>query len=184
MGKSGDAGQVDEARPAEAGKGADRRRKRMGMLHRSFEFTIMLKGIHAGMEIVGAALLGFVNPASLGQWVFLLTQSELAEDPHDPAVQWILALSAHYSVSTQRFGIIYLFSHGIIKFVLVLLLWRKQLWSYPLAILVLIAFIAYQTVRWNRTHSWLLILISLFDAVMIGLTWAEFRRIQREGGNA
>jgi uncharacterized membrane protein len=151
------------------------------MLHRGFEFTIMLKGIHAGLEIVGAALLGFVNPASLGRWVVLVTQSELAEDPHDPLAQWILTLSAHYSVSAQQFGITYLFSHGIIKIVLVLLLWRKQLWSYPLAVFVLIGFMAYQTVRWTRTHSWLLILLSLFDAVMIGLTWAEFHRIRRDG---
>jgi hypothetical protein len=86
MGKSGDARQAEESRPPEVGKGAERRRKRIGMLQRSFEFTIMLKGIHAGLEIMGAALLGFVNPASLGRWVMLLTQSELAEDPHDPMI--------------------------------------------------------------------------------------------------
>ena len=183
MGKSGDAGQVTEARPAEAGKGADRRRKWMGMLHQSFEVTILLKGLHALLEIVGAALLGFANPAALGRWVVLLTQGELAEDPHDPMVRWILALSAHYSVSSQHFGVIYLLSHGLIKIVLVLLLWRRQLWSYPLAILVLFAFIAFQTVRWTRTHAWPLILLSLFDGVMIVLTWAEFHRIRREEGN-
>jgi uncharacterized membrane protein len=87
-------------------------------------------------------------------------------------------------VSAQRFGMIYLFSHGIVKIVLVLLLWRKQVWSYPLAVLVLIGFIAYQTARWTQTHSWVLTLLSLFDAVMIGLTWTEYRRLRRDGSYA
>lgn len=155
----------------------DPRRRRMELLHRGFEATLLVKGAHAGLELLGAGLLLFVNPASLGRWVVLLTQSELAEDPNDPMARWILGLSAHYSVSAQQFAIAYLLVHGIIKLVLVLLLWRKQLWSYPLAILALIGFIAYQMARWTTTHSWLLILLSLFDAAMIWLTWAEFRRI-------
>lgn len=57
MGKPGDdAQQVEETRPMDAGNGSARRRKRLGMLHRTFELTLLLKGIHAGLEIVGAAL--------------------------------------------------------------------------------------------------------------------------------
>jgi uncharacterized membrane protein len=89
----------------------------------------------------------------------------------------MIAASKHYSISTQHFGMLYLLSHGGIKIVLVFLLWRKQIWAYPLAVVALVIFIFYQTIRWTTTHSVFLMALTVLDAVMIWLTIVEYQRI-------
>ena len=73
---------------------------------------------------------------------------------------------------------LYLLSHGGIKVVLVLLLWRKKLWAYPLAVAALVLFIIYQTIRWTITHSGFLAAFTVLDAIMIWLTIVEYRMIK------
>jgi uncharacterized membrane protein len=154
------------------------RRKRTNFLHAGFEIGILLKGVHAALEIVGGVLLWFLSPESLSKIVRLLTQNELAEDPHDLLANIMLKATEHYSLSTQHFGVLYLLSHGGIKVVLVLLLWRKKLWAYPLAVAALVLFIIYQTLRWTTTHSAFLVAFTALDAIMIWLTIVEYRRIR------
>jgi uncharacterized membrane protein len=156
--------------------------KRIGrsVLHAGFEVGILLKGVHAALEVVGGVLLWLVNPASLGRIVKFLTQNELAEDPRDLLANFIVRMSARYSISAQHFGVFYLLSHGGIKVVLVLLLWRKKEWAYPLAVATLVLFIIYQTIRWTTTHSVFLVVVTALDALMIWLTIVEYKRIRSE----
>ncbi|HTX73093.1 MAG TPA: DUF2127 domain-containing protein [Rectinemataceae bacterium] len=155
-------------------------RRRAAILHDSFELGILLKGVHAVLELIGALLLRLMRPESLSRLVRLLTQNELSEDPRDLLANLILRASEHYSVSTQHFGVLYLLSHGIVKLVLVILLWRRKLWAYPAGIVVLLVFIGYQILRWTGTHSLFLLLLSLFDAAMIWLTFVEYRRLRSD----
>jgi uncharacterized membrane protein len=152
--------------------------KRKNLVHISFEIGILLKGVHAVLEIVGGTLLIFVSPDMLNQLTELLTKQELFEDPNDLAAKYLLEMSSSFSISTQRFVVFYLVSHGIIKLILVLLLWRKKLWAYPLTIVSLILFIAYQGYRYTSTQSIALILLTAFDLVMIWLTYLEYKRIK------
>ncbi|HUX12850.1 MAG TPA: DUF2127 domain-containing protein [Spirochaetia bacterium] len=141
--------------------------------------AILLKGIHATLEIVGGVLLGFVNPHLLATWIRILTQNELAEDPKDYVANLLVQLGQHYSINQQHFGVYYLLSHGLVKVALVLLLWRKKLWAYPLTVIVLVLFIAYQILRWSSTHSTLLLVLTAFDLLIIWLTLSEYRRLKR-----
>jgi len=147
------------------------------VVHISFEIGILLKGIHGLIEIVSGAFLLLLNPYRLNWLTEFLTQKELSEDPKDWVANFLLTLSSSFSISTQHFAEFYLMSHGIIKCILVLLLWKKKLWAYPLTIVSLILFIAYQVYRYTSTQSVLLILLTIFDAVMIALTYMEYRRI-------
>jgi uncharacterized membrane protein len=150
------------------------------LLHAGFEIGILLKGIHAFLEIVGGVLLVFVSPAILGRLLRILTQNELAEDPKDLLANIILRASERYSISAQHFGVFYLLSHGGIKIVLVLLLWRRKIWAYPLAVATLVLFIIYQAIRWTTTHSVFLAAFTVVDLAMIALTVVEYRRLQHE----
>lgn len=154
------------------------RRKRAALLHDGFELGILLKGAHAVLEIIGAVLLCFLRPESLSRLVRFLTQSELSENPRDILVTMMLQASAHYSVSSQHFGIFYLLSHGLVNLALVLLLWRRKLWAYPAVMVALGLFIGYQMLRWAETQSPFLLLLSCFDALVIWLTLVEFRRLK------
>jgi len=156
------------------------RKVKRSALHVGFEVAILLKGIHAVLEIIGGVLLLFIKPATLARWIQVLTQNELAEDPTDYVANLLLRASERYTVQTWHFSVFYLLSHGLVKIVLVLLLWRRKLWAYPVAVAVLGLFIAYQIFRWTSTHSPFLIVLSILDALIIGLTIAEYERLKRE----
>lgn len=150
------------------------------ILHVSFEVAILLKGLHAALEIVSGVLLSFLKPNILTRWIYLLTRKELAEDPRDFVANLIVRMGGHYTTGAQHFGILYLVSHGIVNLVIVLLLWRRKMWAYPLAVVALLLFIAYQGVRWTHTHSTALILFTVIDLIIIWLTLSEYRRLRGE----
>lgn len=152
--------------------------KQKDIVHVSFEIGLLLKCIHSLMEIIGGVFMLFLSPNRLDWLTRLLTQHELSEDPKDRVANFLLTLSSSFSISTQHFAVFYLTSHGIIKCILILLLWRRKLWAYPLTIVSLILFIAYQVYRYTLTQSVFLILLTIFDAVMIALTYLEYKRIK------
>jgi uncharacterized membrane protein len=122
--------------------------------------------------------MSFLTPVRLNLLTRFLTRHELSEDPRDLVANFLLSLSGSFSISAQHFAVFYLMSHGIIKCILILLLWRRKLWAYPLTIVSLILFVAYQVYRYTLTQSVFLILLTAFDAAMIALTYLEYKRIK------
>jgi uncharacterized membrane protein len=149
------------------------------LFHVGFEIGLLIKGIDGILEIIGGFLFLIMDPARLNRIVASLTQHELSVDPQDVVARALIKWSSEYSVSIQHFGMIYLETHGIVKLVLIVLLFRKSLWAYPLSILFLIAFIVYQLLRYTHTHSPWLIVLSIFDLVMIFLTWREYQTLMK-----
>ena len=148
------------------------------LIHKSFQIGILVKGIDGVLEIIGGFLLMFVNPVRLNKLITLLTQHELSEDPRDMIAKFIIKFSSNFSISSQYFGAFYLISHGIIKFILVILLWRKKIWAYPLTIVSLILFIIYQMYRYTVDHSVVLLILTIFDIIMILLTFVEYKSMK------
>ena len=157
---------------------SDKRPGKRNLLHSSFEIGILLKGIDGVLEIIGGFLLMAVSPDALGKLVRLLTQHELTEDPNDFVMNFLLKASGGYTASAQQFGILYLLTHGLIKIFLVVLLWRRKIWAYPLAIVFLSVFIVYQLYRFSSTRAVSLIALSVFDALIVYLTVNEYRRLK------
>lgn len=152
--------------------------KKNNIFHKSFEIGILVKGIDSVLEMIGGILLIFLNPNRLNKLVTLLTQHELSEDPKDVVANFIIKLSSHFSLSGQYFGIFYLMSHGIIKLILVVMLWKRKIWAYPLTVVSLILFILYQIYRCTIMYSTGLVLLTVFDIVMIILTLIEYKSIK------
>jgi len=152
--------------------------KEKKIFHISFEIALLLKGINAILEVIGGVLLIFLTPDRLNKIIVFLTQDELSEDPKDIISNWIMRLGHEFSVSSQHFGIFYLTSHGIVKLVLIILLWRKKLWAYPLSIVVFMLFIAYQIYKYIINPSDFLILLTVLDVIVIVLTVIEYKNIK------
>ena len=148
-------------------------------IHIGFEIGLLFKGIDGLFEILGGILMLFLNPERLVRLAEFLTRHELAEDPDDLIANELLKLSHSFSISSQYFGVFYLASHGIIKCLLIYLLWRKKLWAYPLSIVFLLIFIGTQMYRFAFTHSVPLVLLTILDILMIVLTILEYRNIRR-----
>ena len=145
-------------------------------LDKTFKIGLVLKGLDGILEIVGGILLLFLSPHAIEHIARTLTAHELSEDPHDFIARYILHTASHLTTSTTLFGAVYLLSHGIAKVVLVALVLRDKLWAYPWLIALLLAFIAYQLYRITAVHFSIgLTLLTIFDAVLVWLTWREYQ---------
>jgi uncharacterized membrane protein len=150
-------------------------------IHRIFKISILMKGAHAVIEIVGGLALYLVTTGTIVNLVKLATQEEPIEDPNDYIASHLLAMAQHFSVASKSFYAFYLLSHGAIKLLLVIGLLRNQVWSYPASLVAMAAFIVYQLYRFSYTHSPGLIALTVFDLVVIALIWHEWRVRRRTG---
>lgn len=148
------------------------------IVHESFKVAIILKGIDGVLEIISGILLVFLNPLRLNKLTGLLTQHELSEDPKDIVARAMMNFAFHFTANTQYFGIFYLISHGIVKLILITLLWKRKIWAYPVTIISLVIFIMYQLYRYTVYHSIGLIILTIFDIIIIMLTFIEYKRIK------
>ncbi len=145
------------------------------ILHQSFEVGISLKGVGALFEIAGGMVLWFVKPSQMNDIVRSVGENLLADAPHHPFAVHVLNASQRFADNGTTFASLYLLAHGVVKLALVICLMLNKLWAYPLTIAVFTAFMVYQVRRFTHTHSWALIWLTVFDAVIVYLTWKEYQ---------
>jgi uncharacterized membrane protein len=152
-------------------------------LDRVFAVGIIAKGLNGAAELVGGVLLLLLTPARIQQIAASWTHGELSEDPHDFIATHLLHTANGLSGDAVLFGALYLLVHGLVKVVLVVALLLDKLWAYPWLIVVLLLFIAYQLYRIMLDPTAGLIALTVFDSVIVALTWREYgeqRRRRRE----
>jgi uncharacterized membrane protein len=147
---------------------------------RLFRISIVLKGLHALLEIVGGTLLYVIHPDTIQRFISRLTQNELLEDRQDLIANTLRQAAHHLSIGGKTFAAFYLLSHGVIKLFLVIELLRKRLWAYPASLAMFAAFIAYQLYRYTHTHSIGLIVLTVFDLAVMWLIWREYRIVRQQ----
>jgi uncharacterized membrane protein len=148
-------------------------------IHQIFEVSILLKGAHALVECASGIVLAFVSTSAIVHLVNRFTQEELVQDPRDFLATHLLGWAQTFSVQAQHFYAFYLLSHGAVKLMLVAGLLRGKPWAYPASLAVLGLFIAYQLYRYSYAHSAGLIVLTIFDVIVIGLIWHEYRLVRR-----
>ena len=147
-------------------------------LHNSFEVGIAMKGFDGLLEFFGGVIILLMKPSAMNNFVRKACELLLTRAPHSRVAIHVFNASQNLTDSTARFAAIYLLAHGLVKAVLVVCLWLNKLWAYPLTIAVFSAFAVYQVFRFTHTHSWTLIVLTVFDVLIILLTWNEYRRQQ------
>jgi len=149
------------------------------LVHEAFDVSIGLKALSAGLETLAGILLLIINPETINHWVVNLTQGELTEDPADKISNFLVHASAGLSANGEWFAALYLLSHGVIKLLLIVALFQKKLWAYPLAMVVFALFLAYQMYRYFLLgHSVWMLLLSILDVFVIALTYLEYRNLK------
>lgn len=149
-----------------------------GRWHQLFEIGIWIKGVDAVIECGAGVALAIIGTKTIVRWVDGLAWAELIENPHDVVAGQLLALTHHVPLGAETFYAAYLLGHGAIKLVLVAGLLTGKLWSYPVAVAALVAFIAYQIYRLCLTASTGLMILTVFDVVVVLLIWHEWRRVR------
>lgn len=148
-------------------------------IRRLFEVSLWLKALFALTEVLGGIAAYFLSHALLVHIANVITQGELTEDPTDLVANYLLHATERLSISSQHFAALYLFGHGIIKLWLVIGLLRQRLWFYPTALVAFTLFIVYQLYRFVFTHSFLLLVVTAVDLIVVALTWHEFKYLRK-----
>lgn len=141
-----------------------------------FDLALILKIINGALEMLAALLVLFVPPTLVVKLAEFATSGELAQDPDDPISTAIIASAQAFSVHTHYFLAIYLALHGIIKVLLVIGIFAKKRIAYPLFMIALAVFGAYESYRGFMLHELLLQALAIFDFSLLVLTSYEYRR--------
>ena len=148
-------------------------------LHELFDISIVLKGLHALVEVIGGISIFLASSGLIFKFVNVISFGELTENPVDSFTKYLLYITYNFSGGTKQFVALYLLSHGIINLILIVGLFRKKLWAYYSSFIVLSIFALYQVYRYIYNPSIFLILLTMLDIVTIWLIWREYIRIKK-----
>jgi uncharacterized membrane protein len=141
-----------------------------------FDLALILKAINGGFEIIGAFLVLYVPPALVLRVAEYLTGGEFAQDPDDLVASALVSAAQTFTVHTHYFLAAYLFIHGAIKLVLVISIFMGKKLAYPLFMIALVLFGAYEVFRGTVRHELFLQALAVFDFSLVLLTAHEYRQ--------
>jgi uncharacterized membrane protein len=144
-------------------------------ISRAFRAGLYLKAAHSVLELVGGIALYLVSSEAILRLAYALTHNELLKDPNDVVATILLKTAQSLSIGQKSAAAIYLLSHGIVKLFLVVMVLRGRPWAYPAFMLALALLIAYQSYQLTLGFSPWLAALTLFDIVILWMTWHEYR---------
>jgi len=144
-----------------------------------FLLSVWSKGLISLAEVIGGILAFFVPVSVVTDYVIVLANAELVENPGNFIATHLLQLAQQYSIAGGTFIAIYLLSRGLIKLGLVAALLKNQLWAYPSSLIVLGLFVIYQIYQIVVAYSLLLVLLTIFDLIVMYFIWREYDIVRR-----
>lgn len=147
-------------------------------VHLGFHIGLLMKGFYDAGEILCGILLIFLTPERMRNIITVISAEELREDPKDFIMRHLISFSKTFSISMELTASLYLLSHGFIKIIIIVLLWRQKLWAYPVSCIIFAIFVIIQILSYVQTHSVSLLFLTLVDIIMIILTVIEYKNIK------
>lgn len=148
-------------------------------LHILFEAGAVIKAIASLTEITLGILFLTLSSATVNSIIFFITGDELTEVPRDPIWNFLFYGFNGLSTGAQHFWAFIFIAHGLVVMLLVIGLVKEKLSIYPFAAVLFGCLLAYQIFHIAYTHSLLLSLLSIFDALFIWLIIQEYQYQRR-----
>jgi uncharacterized membrane protein len=148
-------------------------------LDKSFDLVLLLKALFASFEILAGIAMIFITPDIVHGLMHWASQVRFIAT-HDLLTDLIQRFDNSFNVSKQWLTVIYLLSHGLIKLVVIICLFRRILKAYPISMVILILFIIFQTYEIVTAHSIMMILATLIDLAVLYLTWREYKELKEK----
>ena len=144
------------------------------LLDRVFDAMIGLKGLNGVLELLGGLALLIIDIEHLRmlRWVSV---HAFVSHPDSAIAQWMNAFADRLGADSADFAGWYLMLHGAIKIAMVWALLKQKLWAYPWTLVVIAGFIVYQSYEIIFHFTWMMVLLTVFDLVVIWLTWREWQ---------
>lgn len=140
-------------------------------LHRIFDITLLLKGIHAAIELIGGLLLYIVSADSITRAVDFFVKGDIIAG-------YLLTVGHSFGGSSKAFAALYLASHGVVNGLVTLGLWKEKIWAYPISFAVIMGFIAYQLYLLGFGYSLWLVILTVLDVAILLLAWHEYHLLK------
>lgn len=150
------------------------------LLDKSFQAGIAIKGFDGLLECIGGVLIWFIKPSAMSEFLRVAALHDLPGKYDEIIIAQLFHWTQSLANGGRVFASIYLITHGLSKALLVAGLWMNKLWAYPLTIVVFAVFCVYQMRRYTHTHSIFLVVLTIFDLILIYLTWQEYLKKKRE----
>jgi uncharacterized membrane protein len=144
------------------------------LLDKTFHTGIAIKAFDGVLECIGGVLVWFIKPTSMNGIARFVAMHDLPGKYDEALIAHLLHTTEMLANGGKVFASIYLITHGLSKVLLVIALWMNKLWAYPLTMFVFAVFCVYQMHRYTRTHSIFLVVLTVFDLLLIYLTWREY----------
>lgn len=141
-----------------------------------FDLALILKMVNGALEILGAILILIVPPAFVIRIAEFATSGEIGLDSDDPIATAIRDAATTFTVHTHYLVALYLVLHGAIKVLLVMGIFAGKRIAYPLFMIALALFGAYEAYRGFVRQELLLQALAVFDLSLLVLTSYEYRR--------
>jgi uncharacterized membrane protein len=151
------------------------------ILHNIFIIGIVLKGLNSLTELSISAIL-FIFPLD----------SLRAEAVHLSSVKRLEWFRSHNIINISRienfaapdmkaFFSWFFLSHGAIKAIIIICLFARWVWAYPLGIVVFSGFVIYQIIEMIQQNNTLLyFVLTILDLFVIILTFNEWHHAKRK----
>ena len=150
------------------------------LTERFFRIAIAIKGLDGVLQVVAALVLAFVPAATVSGFSHAVITRDLLGDPSGTLARHLESATENFlHGDTKTFAVGYLLAHGLIKIGLVIALARKIVRAYPVAAVILAAFVIYEVYRAINTHSIALPFFAALDVVIIVLVLREYRQLKR-----
>lgn len=150
--------------------------KRSPLLHIAYLVAILIKGFDGALEALAGMIITLTGPERAYEWVIQFTAPELTG--HHPALHAIRSGATRLAESPHKFVIFYLLVHGILKLGVVSALLRGGgRLVFPVASLILAAFVIYMGTELARHWSGWVLSFLLFDLLTLLLVLNEWRNV-------
>ena len=146
----------------------------MNAVDKVFKLTIILKGIHAFIEIFLGITLLVLTKEAISNGIAAFVEGRLAGDPSGFIAQHILQFGIDFSVGIKLFLAFYLCSHGIVNISMVYGIIKRPSYAYPISIVLFIGFMFYEANSYLLTSSLWLLMLTLFDILFLSLLFYEY----------
>lgn len=142
---------------------------RKNVKNKVFGLAVIINAINGIFETIGGAFLLFVSSSYTIELLKKMVSHELQYDPSDFFANKVLTVTQTFSLTTQHFIGLVIFTHGLINLWIVLTIWKKKIWAFPIAVTALLLLAVYQIYRFSYTGS-----IALFASIVIDLIIVYF----------
>jgi uncharacterized membrane protein len=139
-----------------------------------FTFIILLKGIHASIEIFLGIVLFVLSEETIANVIIAFVEGRLAGDPTGFVAGHITQFGIDLSFGVKIFLAVYLLSHGIVNLTMVYGVIKQPSWAYPISLVLFIGFLIYQIHSYLEISTAWMLTITILDILFIVLLFYEY----------